>query len=176
MTTRTRRPSVSPRRPIQRASVRSVRFFAIAPRVSLATDAAACTGVLTKADLVQRGEHDSWLDLLAGRKNRLANGYFVTKQPAPEDLAKNLSFEDARAAEAAYFKAAEPWSLLNSGEQSRLGTRNLTNFLSERLGRYIGDKYAFRTACLIDTDHRANWRIPADCLRSARISPLLWPR
>ncbi|GAA6050992.1 hypothetical protein JCM3770_005359 [Rhodotorula araucariae] len=92
-------------------------------------------GVLTKPDTLQNGEHASWLDLIEGRKHRLRSGFFVTKQPAPEDLKKNWSFEEARAAEKAYFRQAEPWNTLDHGLRGRLGTGNLTAFLSDHLGR-----------------------------------------
>ncbi|GAA5871535.1 hypothetical protein JCM8547_001366 [Rhodosporidiobolus lusitaniae] len=53
-------------------------------------------GVLTKADLVQSGEHASWIDMLEGRKYPLSLGYFVVKQLSPKQLKKNLSFDEAR--------------------------------------------------------------------------------
>ncbi|PRQ74643.1 P-loop containing nucleoside triphosphate hydrolase protein [Rhodotorula toruloides] len=59
--------------------------------VSLANDAdpegKRTIGILTKADL---------------------NSYFVTKQPAPEDLKRKLTYQDAREAEKQYFATAEP--------------------------------------------------------------------
>ncbi|GAA6042060.1 hypothetical protein JCM8097_004088 [Rhodosporidiobolus ruineniae] len=96
-------------------------------------------GVLTKADTVQAGEHDNWIALLEGRQYHLANGYFCTKQPGAEDLKKNLSFEQARAAEIEFFKMQAPWNGL-AGSKNRLGTGNLTKFLSDRLGKYIAEK------------------------------------
>ncbi|GAA5887898.1 hypothetical protein JCM6882_000791 [Rhodosporidiobolus microsporus] len=97
-------------------------------------------GVLTKADLVQEGEFSGWLDMLEGRKNQLANGFFVTKQPAPADLQKNLTFLDARAAEVEFFKSTAPWNNLKLASKERLGIANLTKFLSERLAEYIAEK------------------------------------
>ncbi|GAA6042038.1 hypothetical protein JCM8097_004073, partial [Rhodosporidiobolus ruineniae] len=97
-------------------------------------------GVLTKADTVERGEHGVWIDMLAGRKNQLLHGFFATKQPGPAELEKNLTFEEARAAEAEYFKTQAPWSNLDLGLKSRFGIANLTKFLSDRLGEYIAGK------------------------------------
>ncbi|GAA6003650.1 dynamin family protein [Rhodotorula paludigena] len=97
-------------------------------------------GVLTKADTLQVGEHAGWIDLLEGRRHQLANGFFVTKQPAPDDLRKNLAFTEARAAEVEFFRTQAPWNTLSLASKSRLGTSNLTKFLSDRLGQYIAEK------------------------------------
>ncbi|BGP62743.1 hypothetical protein NBRC10512v2_004075 [Rhodotorula toruloides] len=97
-------------------------------------------GVLTKPDTLQNGEHPSWLDLLENRRHHLSNGYFVTKQPAPEDLKKNFTYKKAREAETQFFATNEPWKSLEAGTRRHLGTAHLTSFLSDRLGRYIADK------------------------------------
>lgn len=97
-------------------------------------------GVLTKPDTLQKGEHDFWLDLLENRRHHLTNGYFVTKEPAPEDLKKNLTYEQAHEAEKQFFANNEPWKSLKGGTERHLGTGYLTSFLSDRLGRYIAEK------------------------------------
>ncbi|POY75200.1 hypothetical protein BMF94_1832 [Rhodotorula taiwanensis] len=97
-------------------------------------------GVLTKADTVQRGEHTPWLELVEVRRHQLAHGFFVCKQPGTEDLAKNLSFQDARAAEVDFFKSEEPWNTLAPHIRRQLGTGHLVAFLSDRLARYISEK------------------------------------
>ncbi|GAA5984144.1 hypothetical protein JCM10908_006067 [Rhodotorula pacifica] len=97
-------------------------------------------GVLTKADTVQRGEHTSWLALVEGRRHQLAHGFFVTKQPGTEDLSKNLTFQEARAAEREFFKTVEPWVNLAPHVKRQLGTGNLVAFLSDRLGSFISEK------------------------------------
>lgn len=97
-------------------------------------------GVLTKADTVQRGEHASCLELVEGRRHQLAYGFFVTKQPGTEDLAKNLTFQKARSAEAKFFDRVEPWMNLAPHVKRQLGTRHLVAFLSDRLGNYIAEK------------------------------------
>ncbi|GAA6008899.1 hypothetical protein JCM11491_003826 [Sporobolomyces phaffii] len=97
-------------------------------------------GVLTKPDTLQEGEHDRWLQVLRGERARLVNGYFSTKQPGAADLAKNLSFEDAREAEKNFFLSTQPWSSLSSEVQRRLGTAKLTEYLSDKLSTYIKQK------------------------------------
>ncbi|GAA5924850.1 hypothetical protein JCM10213_000459 [Rhodosporidiobolus nylandii] len=97
-------------------------------------------GVLTQADLVQPGEHPAWIDILQGRKHIVANGFHATKLLSPEDIARNLSFEDARALEKAYFQEEGPWNGLDAATKRRLGTTNLTIFLSSKLGRFISEQ------------------------------------
>lgn len=94
-----------------------------------------CTGVLTKADTVQDGEHDKWLDVVEGRRYHLQLGYFCTKQP----LKLDLSFEESRSEEVAFFKRTEPWKSFGAGIQQRYGTDSLISFLSGRLSQYISD-------------------------------------
>uniref|UniRef100_A0A0K3CGI7 BY PROTMAP: gi/472583156/gb/EMS20810.1/ Dynamin related GTPase [Rhodosporidium toruloides NP11] gi/647397378/emb/CDR40354.1/ RHTO0S05e02168g2_1 [Rhodosporidium toruloides] n=1 Tax=Rhodotorula toruloides TaxID=5286 RepID=A0A0K3CGI7_RHOTO len=98
-------------------------------------------GVLTKPDTLQTGEHPTWLDLLENRRHHLSNGYFVTKQPAPDDLIKNLTYKETREAEKEYFERNEPWRSLEVATRRRLGIGRLTGFLSDRLRRYIAEKY-----------------------------------
>lgn len=96
---------------------------------------------MTKPDTLQTGEHPTWLDLLENRRHHLSNGYFVTKQPAPDDLIKNLTYKETREAEKEYFERNEPWRSLEVATRRRLGIGRLTGFLSDRLGRYIAEKY-----------------------------------
>ncbi|GAA5883270.1 hypothetical protein JCM16303_007338 [Sporobolomyces ruberrimus] len=97
-------------------------------------------GVLTKPDTLQEGEHGRWIQILRGEKTRLTNGYFSTKQPGAADLGKNLSFEAARAAEKNFFQSTEPWASLPQSLHLRLGTPNLTEYLSDKLSSYIKQK------------------------------------
>ncbi|GAA5887910.1 hypothetical protein JCM6882_000799 [Rhodosporidiobolus microsporus] len=53
-------------------------------------------GVLTKADTLGPGEHESWLAMLEGRENALVNDYFVTKQPDQADLKRICSHIEAK--------------------------------------------------------------------------------
>lgn len=142
-TFKTRRPSCLRKKRIRKGNARSVG------NDSSATDTgqlhllimSLISGVLTKADTVQRGEHASCLELVEGRRHQLAYGFFVTKQPGTEDLAKNLTFQKARSAEAKFFDRVEPWMNLAPHVKRQLGTRHLVAFLSDRLGNYIAEKY-----------------------------------
>ncbi|TCD67241.1 hypothetical protein EIP91_000370 [Steccherinum ochraceum] len=83
-----------------------------------------------------RGEHGSWLRILDGARHPLKMGYFVTKQPSPEELEEGLSFHTAREREAAFFTDNAPWNE-RADLRERYGTTNLTKELSKLLGIVI---------------------------------------
>ncbi|KAF9020048.1 P-loop containing nucleoside triphosphate hydrolase protein [Hymenopellis radicata] len=96
-------------------------------------------GVLTKPDTLQPGEESGWLDILHGRKHRLHHGYFVTKQPGPEELLENLAHAEARKREASYFTSTLPWRTVLQTTKSRVGVPNLTTQLSKLLTERISE-------------------------------------
>lgn len=61
----------------------------------------------------------------------------VTRQPNADELAEGLSFDQARAREASFFKEVAPWKGLDVEMRSRLGTKNLSASLSEQLLAFI---------------------------------------
>lgn len=92
-------------------------------------------GVLTKADTVQEGEHDTWLRFM----QNAGSEYFVTCSSGEAARKKNPTFAEARAAERTFFQNTEPW-VSQKQLKDRLGTGNLTTFLSIRLSEYISQK------------------------------------
>ncbi|KAF8486541.1 P-loop containing nucleoside triphosphate hydrolase protein [Gautieria morchelliformis] len=94
-------------------------------------------GVLTKADAIVSGEESTWMDVLLGRRHALKKGYYVTKQPGPEDLKKKLSFEDSRRREQEFFATTEPWKSSAEQVKSRIGIPKLTAELSRLLSNLI---------------------------------------
>ncbi|KIP02343.1 hypothetical protein PHLGIDRAFT_298819 [Phlebiopsis gigantea 11061_1 CR5-6] len=95
-------------------------------------------GVLTKPDLIQEGEEDTWLNILEGASHPLKHGYFITKHPSPKELDEQITHEEAREREAEFFDTRVPWS--NKSElRMRMGTPNLTRELSNLLGGLIND-------------------------------------
>lgn len=97
-------------------------------------------GVLTKADRLEKGNELDWLKLLRGETDsRLSLGYFVTRQPTPEELASEISFVDVRKKEKDFYDTQQPWNHLYS-ERSRFGTPNIARFLSDQLTHAIHDQ------------------------------------
>ena len=106
-------------------------------------------GVLTKPDTLQAGEHAAWLDVLKGRRHPLHHGYYVTKQPNIEELAKKLSYEEARSNETMFFASTTPWNLLADATlRGRMGVPNLTRELSRLLSRLIEKTLVIRLVLL----------------------------
>ncbi|THH23246.1 hypothetical protein EUX98_g7932, partial [Antrodiella citrinella] len=93
-------------------------------------------GVLTKPDTVLRGEHANWLRVLDGVSHPLKLGYFVTKQPSPEELEEDLSFLTVRERETFFFAETSPWKD-RTDLHPRFGTPKLTQELSKVLGMLI---------------------------------------
>lgn len=96
--------------------------------------------MLTKADTLQEGEHQRWIQILQGQRAKLSNGYFATRLPGAADLGKNLTFDAARVAEKDFFNSTAPWSTIPTELRRRLGIPNLTTYLSEKLSSYIKSK------------------------------------
>lgn len=95
------------------------------------------SGVLTKPDTLQEGEERGWLDIIEGRKHKLALGYFVTKQPAPKDVENNITHHEARQAERNFFDAHPLWSQCSPTLRARMGTVQLGTNLSKLLSQLI---------------------------------------
>ncbi|TCD67244.1 hypothetical protein EIP91_000373 [Steccherinum ochraceum] len=86
-------------------------------------------GVMTKPDLIQQGEHHRWLSILNV-------GYFVTKQPSPQELQDHVAFSTARERETTFFEGNSPWNE-HADLRFRFGIPNLTSELSNLLGEII---------------------------------------
>ena len=65
----------------------------------------------------------------------------VTRQPTNDELISGIDFAQARANEKTFFETTKPWSSMDLSLQSRLGTKNLTAFLSDKLLAFIKEKY-----------------------------------
>jgi Dynamin central region len=77
------------------------------------------------------------MDVLRGRRHVLKRGYYVTKQPGPDELTKKLSFEDSRRMEQEFFATTEPWRSGTVEVKSRIGIPKLTTELSRLLSNLI---------------------------------------
>jgi len=67
-------------------------------------------GVLTKPDRLEAGIRlDSWSSILAGKTYVLGYGYYVTRQPSPEELKRNITRVEAAENEH-NFLSTSPWN------------------------------------------------------------------
>ncbi|KAG8879139.1 hypothetical protein FRB97_001919 [Tulasnella sp. 331] len=97
-------------------------------------------GVLTKVDRIEHGSEQKWVDLLHGKENALINGWFCVKQPDPKQLRDNISWEDAKATEKAFFDRTSPWMQLQPRFRRRLGSPGLAEKLSGILSALVSQK------------------------------------
>ncbi|KAG6918467.1 hypothetical protein DXG01_014094 [Tephrocybe rancida] len=98
------------------------------------------TGVMTKPDMLTAGStraREMWLEIIEGREHPLVHGYYCTRQPDDAQRAENITPNEARAAEAAFFSETDPWS--NSTYENRFGTVHLIASLSQLLVGIIND-------------------------------------
>ncbi len=88
-------------------------------------------GVMTKADLLPKGNDRRWIEMLEGRAHATGLGYFITSRPDKEDLAEQEAFEDA------FFNgrvgADSSWPETFQPFEDRCGVTKLKAFLSQKL-------------------------------------------
>ena len=106
------------------------------------------TGVLTKPDRIEDGDHEPWLAIASNRNRawKLTHGWYVTKQCNTKELDQNLPFEQVRDNERLFFENEEPWKGL---DQDRFGTPKLVDALSKLLSQMIRERYSPTVLSLI---------------------------
>ncbi|CUA70944.1 Interferon-induced GTP-binding protein Mx [Rhizoctonia solani] len=106
-------------------------------------DGERTVGVLTKPDRIETPEETKpWLDMITGKSNRLANGWYCVKQPDSKQRKKNLTWDDARALEMEFFRDTSPWSELSSKDRLKLGSHNLAYQLGNVLSTALEKRFA----------------------------------
>jgi hypothetical protein len=93
-------------------------------------------GIITKPDLVNRGTESRIAQLANNRSTtRLKLGFFLLKNPSPENLEVRLSINEWKKIESTFFSSA-PWKDLNL-DGSRVGVTRLRIFLEKILEQHI---------------------------------------
>ncbi|KAI9887718.1 MAG: hypothetical protein M1823_000467 [Watsoniomyces obsoletus] len=95
-----------------------------------------CMGVLTKPDLGLTGPPSGWPlweKVLRNDHFSLFHGYYVTRQPAQQQLEDGISHAEARLQETDFFKNTSPWKDEFVEFSERFGTERLQSALSEKL-------------------------------------------
>ncbi|CAE6451095.1 unnamed protein product [Rhizoctonia solani] len=99
--------------------------------------------VLTKPDRIETPEEAKpWLEMINGKSNRLANGWYCVKQPDSKQRKKNLTWDDARALEIDFFRDTPPWSEISSKDRLKLGSHNLAFQLGNVLSSALEKRFA----------------------------------
>ncbi|KAL1846584.1 hypothetical protein VTK73DRAFT_250 [Phialemonium thermophilum] len=97
---------------------------------------ARCLGVMTKADLLPRGNHAQWISMLEGVDHRTGLGYFVTSRPDTGDLDKQAAWEESffnQRARLASHAETPVWPAAFADFEDRCGVVRLKDFLSRKL-------------------------------------------
>ncbi|KAA1470485.1 hypothetical protein DENSPDRAFT_923392 [Dentipellis sp. KUC8613] len=97
---------------------------------------ARTVGVLTKPDRIEPGNEQNWLPVIRGERSE-AIAWFCVKNPTTEMLNAGITWDAARAHEAAFFAQTMPWAALGAAHRRRLGTGKLTARLSDVLAELI---------------------------------------
>ncbi|TFY58340.1 hypothetical protein EVG20_g8188 [Dentipellis fragilis] len=100
---------------------------------------ARTVGVLTKPDRIEPGNEQNWLPVIRGERSESIY-WFCVKNPTTEMLNAGITWEAARAHEAAFFAQEMPWAGLGAVHKRRLGTDKLTARLSEMLAELIAKR------------------------------------
>ena len=75
--------------------------------------------MLTKPDRLEKGAEGKKLDVLMGRAFVLKMGYWVVRNRTPDELLRNVTFEESRRNEREFFASTSPWNTLISTYQKR---------------------------------------------------------
>ena len=89
-------------------------------------------GVLTKPDLVDKGNESQWLAVLANETKPLKHGYVMMKNRSQQDLDNKMTIDEARKSESEYFAQSK-----YIGNGNRLGAGVLTEALTDLLSSQI---------------------------------------
>ncbi|KAF4119264.1 Glycosyl transferase family 2 [Geosmithia morbida] len=85
-------------------------------------------GVLTKCDIVQRGDENRVLRLTRNKEHHLAQGWFALKNLSTQERRDGLGFDRRNVVEGDFF-SQPPW---NEIDRSRAGIKSLKEFLGDR--------------------------------------------
>jgi GTP-binding protein EngB required for normal cell division len=88
-------------------------------------------GVMTKADLLPKGNDHRWLAVLKGQAHATGLGYFITSRPDKHDLQEQEAWEEG------FFNGQidtdSPWPASFQEFEDRCGVTKLKDFLSRKL-------------------------------------------
>ncbi|KAF8553727.1 hypothetical protein OG21DRAFT_1441498 [Imleria badia] len=103
-------------------------------------DGKRTVGVLTKPDRIPPGDEPSWLRILRNETEPLVNNWYCVKQPSSQDVARGITYLEARRRENEWFTSTQPWSSLDAQYQRFLRTTHLTERLSLILSELIAKR------------------------------------
>ncbi|KAI9456485.1 P-loop containing nucleoside triphosphate hydrolase protein [Boletus coccyginus] len=103
-------------------------------------DGKRTVGVLTKPDRIPAGDEPAWLRILRNETEPLVNNWYCVKQPSSQEVAKGVTYLEARRRENEWFTSTQPWASLEPQYQKFLRTSRLTERLSLILSELIAKR------------------------------------
>ncbi|KAF8434364.1 P-loop containing nucleoside triphosphate hydrolase protein [Boletus edulis BED1] len=103
-------------------------------------DGKRTVGVLTKPDRIPPGDEPEWIKILRNETEPLVNNWYCVKQPSSQDVARGITYLEARRRENEWFASTPPWSSLEPQYQRFLRTSYLTERLSLILSELIAKR------------------------------------
>ncbi|KAG6382183.1 hypothetical protein JVT61DRAFT_833 [Boletus reticuloceps] len=103
-------------------------------------DGKRTVGVLTKPDRIPPGDEPAWVKILRNETEPLVNNWYCVKQPSSQDVARGITYLEARRRENEWFASTPPWSSLEPQYQRFLRTSYLTERLSLILSELIAKR------------------------------------
>ena len=73
--------------------------------------------------------------------------WFCVKCPDSEAIESGITWEEARQEESSWFTTKAPWSTLEESFRQKLGTKNLTRCLSDKLYELIVKRFVYTLMC-----------------------------
>ncbi|EXJ75418.1 uncharacterized protein A1O5_02114 [Cladophialophora psammophila CBS 110553] len=111
-------------------------------------------GIITKCDLVQRGDEVGVIRLAQNTVEKLQHGWFAVRNRSPAEIKSGVSLKEHHAKEREFFTAS-PWSELH---KDRVGIPALGTFLAQLLYEHIRREFP---AVVVEIDNRCR-RLRAD--------------
>lgn len=90
-------------------------------------------GVLTKMDRVEEARQPTVLEMFNNGNITLDHGWFTVKLPSGDDI----PWEEARNQEREFFQDNEPWKSIRTDDRNRLGSEQLTQYISKLLSSLV---------------------------------------
>lgn len=90
-------------------------------------------GVLTKADTIEAGTHDTWLNVLRNEHFALNLGYYCAVNPTQAELNQQMTLDEAAVKERGFFSISPVFKAQAAGVKARLGVDALRTALSKQL-------------------------------------------
>ena len=105
-----------------------------------------CLGVMTKADLLPKGNHSQWISMLQGTDHRIGLGYFITSLPDSGDLEGQAAWEESffnRQAKLSAIAETPVWPDEFSRFDEMCGVMRLKDFLSRKLADEFAKRFVW---------------------------------